>query len=317
MKIVVLDGFTLNPGDLSWEAFHTLGECQIYDRTPAELRIERIGDADAVFTNKVVIDKSIFESCPSIKYIGVLATGYNVVDLQAASDAGVVVTNIPAYSTDSVAQMVFALLFTITNQVKWHSDAVRAGDWSRSVDFSFTLSPQMELSGKTLGIIGFGKIGQKVAAIGDALGMKIIFQNRSIKENVSPTYVQCQLEKLLAESDVISMNCPLTDTNKGFINKDTLKLMKPNAVLINTGRGPLINEQDLAGALNSGRIAAAGLDVLSTEPPLADNPLIQAKNCYITPHIAWATKEARQRLMDIAMSNLKAFLNNGKLHVIN
>jgi glycerate dehydrogenase len=317
MKLVVLDGYTLNPGDLSWDSLKEMGECQVYDRTPAHLAIERIAGAEVVFTNKVVLNGEIFKACPSIKYIGVLATGYNVVDLQAASNAGIVVTNIPAYSTDSVAQMVFALLLNITNQVQLHAQAVREGKWANAADFSFCLSPQMELSGKTLGIIGFGKIGQKVAEIGYAFGMDILFQNRSIKTGFPGHFIQCQLDELLKQSDVVSLNCPLTDENKGFINKDKLKLMKPGSILINTGRGPLVNEHDLAEALNNGTIGAAGLDVLSTEPPAATNPLPVAKNCYITPHLAWATKEARQRLMNIAIENLKAFLNGGKLNVIN
>ncbi len=317
MKIVVLDGYTLNPGDLSWDALKAIGSCDIYDNTPEKMRIERIGNAEIVFSNKVVLDSEIFKACPSIKYIGVLATGYNVIDLDAAAKAGIVVTNIPAYSTDSVAQMVFAHLLHIVNQVHLHAEAVSQGDWVKSKDFSFSISPQIELSGKTLGIIGFGQIGRKVAEIGQALGMKILFQNRSVKSDVPAKFVQCELDELLQQSDVVSLNCPLTDSNAGFVNKAKLELMKPNAILINTGRGPLINEQDLADALNNGKIAAAGLDVLSTEPPAADNPLLKAKNCHITPHIGWATKESRQRLMDIAIENLKAFLNRKRLNVIN
>lgn len=317
MKIVVLDGYTLNPGDLSWDALKAIAPCDIYDNTPEHLRIERIGDAEIVFSNKVVLDAEIFKSCPTMKYIGVLATGYNVIDLEAAAKAGIVVTNIPAYSTNSVAQMVFAHLLHIVNQVHLHAEAVSQGDWVKSKNFSFSVSPQVELSGKTLGIIGFGQIGRKVAEIGQAMGMKILFQNRSVKSDVPAGFTPCDLDSLLQQSDVVSLNCPLTDSNAGFINKCKLDLMKPNAILINTGRGPLINEQDLADALNAGQIAAAGLDVLSTEPPAANNPLLQAKNCHITPHIAWATREARQRLMDIAIGNLKAFLNRKKLNVIN
>lgn len=317
MKIVVLDGYTLNPGDLSWDALKAIASCDIYDNTPDNLRLKRIGDAEVVFSNKVVLDEEIFKACPSIKYIGVLATGYNVIDLDAAAEAGIVVTNIPAYSTDSVAQMVFAHLLHIVNQVHLHAEAVSKGDWVKSKNFSFSVSPQIELSGKTLGIIGFGQIGRKVAEIGQAMGMKIVFQNRSVKTDVPAEFLQCDLDALLRKSDVVSLNCPLTDSNVGFVNKNKLDLMKPNAIIINTGRGPLINEQDLADALNNGRIAAAGLDVLSTEPPAADNPLLRATNCYITPHIAWATKESRQRLMDISIENLKAFLNRKKLNVIN
>ncbi len=317
MKIVVLDGYTLNPGDLSWDALKAIGPCDIYDNTPEDLRLDRIGDAEIVFSNKVVLDGKIFNACPSIKYIGVLATGYNVIDLEAAAKAGIVVTNIPAYSTDSVAQMVFAHLLHIVNQVHLHAEVVSQGDWVKSKNFSFSVSPQIELSGKILGIIGFGQIGRKVAEIGQAMGMKILFQNRSVKSDVPPEFLQCDLDTLFQQSDVVSLNCPLTDSNAGFVNKSKLKLMKPNTILINTGRGPLINEQDLADALNNGQIAAAGLDVLSTEPPAADNPLLRAMNCHITPHIAWATRESRQRLMDIAIENLKAFLNRKKLNVIN
>ncbi|MGQ7869923.1 D-2-hydroxyacid dehydrogenase [Sunxiuqinia sp. sy24] len=317
MKIVVLDGYTLNPGDLSWNALKAIGDCEIYDRTPASLTVERIGDAEIVLTNKVVIDEAVLKACPAMKYVGVLATGYNVIDLEATRKTGVVITNIPAYSTDSVAQMVFAHLLHITNQVHLHAKAVSQGDWVKSKDFSFCVSPQAELCGKTLGIVGFGQIGRKVAAIGSALGMKIIFQNRSVKTDVPKEFIQCQLDELLTQSDIVSLNCPLTDSNAGFINESKLALMKPGSILINTGRGPLINEQDLADSLNRGHLAAAGLDVLSTEPPAADNPLLEAKNCHITPHIAWATKESRQRLMNIAVDNLKAFLNRKKLNVIN
>ena len=317
MKIVVLDGYTLNPGDLSWESLKACGNCTIYDRTPKELAIERIADADAVFTNKVVLNEEIFNACPSIKYIGVLATGYNVVDLNSATNAGITVTNIPAYSTDSVAQLVFSHLLNVVNQIQTHANAVRKGEWVISKDFSFCLSPQIELSGKTLGIIGFGRIGRKVAAIGSAFGMNILFQNRSKKSDVSANFIQCELDELLQKSDVVSLNCPLTETNVGFINKQKLALMKPGAILVNTGRGPLINEYDLAEALRNGQLAAAALDVLSSEPPAKNNPLLSLRNCFITPHIAWATIEARQRLMNIAVENLQAFLNRKKLNVIN
>ncbi|SFF22423.1 D-2-hydroxyacid dehydrogenase [Sunxiuqinia elliptica] len=317
MKIVVLDGYTLNPGDLSWDALKAIGDCEIYDRTPASLTVERIGDAEIVLTNKVVIDDAVLKACPAMKYVGVLATGYNVIDLEATRKAGVVVTNIPAYSTDSVAQMVFAHLLNIVNQVQFHSEAVHGGEWVNSADFSFFRTPLFELSGKTLGIIGFGKIGQKVAEIGHAFGMKILFQNRSILKDISEDFKQCELDELLKESDVVSLNCPLTEANYEFIGQEKLALMKKGAVLINTGRGPLINEQDLADALNEGHLAAAGLDVLSDEPPAADHPLLTAQNCYLTPHIAWATIEARQRLMDIAVNNLQAFLNRESLNVIN
>lgn len=316
MKIVVLDGFTMNPGDLNWDLITELGDCKLYDRTKREDTVKRIGDAEIIFTNKVIIDQEVVAACTNLKYIGVLATGYNVVDLKASNDAGIVVTNIPAYSTDSVAQMVFAHILNISNQVSMHANKVSDGDWDSSIDFSFCLSPQVELTRKTLGIIGMGKIGRKVAELGQAFGMNIIFQNRSIKKDVPESYNQCSLEEVLENSDVMSINCPLTAENQGFINEQSLSVMKPTAILINTGRGPLINEQHLADALNSGQIAAAGLDVLSVEPPHTNNPLFKAKNCFITPHIAWATKEARTRLMQIAASNLKAFLNEKPENVV-
>ena len=316
MKIVILDGYTLNPGDLSWDEIRKLGECTVYDRTPPEKILERASKAAAIFTNKIVIGRDIIKQLPDLKFIGVLATGYNVVDLQAAAEADILVANIPAYSTASVAQMVFSHILNIAQNVSKHAKSVKDGDWTNSIDFTYHLTPQTELAGKTLGIIGFGQIGQAVARVGLAFGMKILFQNRSKKET-NADFRQVDLDTLLAESDFISLNCPLTDENAGFINKSTIGKMKKSAILINTGRGALINEKDLADALNSGRIAGAGLDVLSTEPPKAENPLLAAKNCYITPHIAWATKEARQRLMQIAAQNLKAFINGTPQNIVN
>jgi len=316
MKIVILDGYTLNPGDLSWDEIRKLGECTVYDRTPPEKILERASKAAAIFTNKVVIGRDIIKQLPDLKFIGVLATGYNVVDLQAAAEADILVANIPAYSTASVAQMVFSHILNIAQNVSKHAKSVKDGDWTNSIDFTYHLTPQTELAGKTLGIIGFGQIGQAVARVGLAFGMKILFQNRSKKET-NADFRQVDLDTLLVESDFISLNCPLTDENAGFINKSTIGKMKKSAILINTGRGALINEKDLADALNSGRIAGAGLDVLSTEPPKAENPLLAAKNCYITPHIAWATKEARQRLMQIAAQNLKAFINGTPQNIVN
>ncbi|NLB91799.1 MAG: D-2-hydroxyacid dehydrogenase [Bacteroidales bacterium] len=316
MKIVILDGYTLNPGDLSWDEIRKLGECTVYDRTPPEKILERASKVAAIFTNKVVIGRDIIKQLPDLKFIGVLATGYNVVDLQAAAEADILVANIPAYSTASVAQMVFSHILNIAQNVSKHAKSVKDGDWTNSIDFTYHLTPQTELAGKTLGIIGFGQIGQAVARVGLAFGMKILFQNRSKKET-NADFRQVDLDTLLAESDFISLNCPLTDENAGFINKSTIGKMKKSAILINTGRGALINEKDLADALNSGRIAGAGLDVLSTEPPKAENPLLAAKNCYITPHIAWATKEARQRLMQIAAQNLKAFINGTPQNIVN
>ena len=315
MKIVVLDGHVLNPGDLSWNEFENLGDCTIYDRTPAELTFERAKDADVLITNKVVLNKDLIENLPALKYIGVLATGYNVVDTAAARNAGVVVTNIPAYSTASVAQMVFSHILNFVQNVSVHAESVASGEWAESADFAYWKTPQTELAGKTLGIIGFGQIGQAVAKIGLAFGMKVIFNNRSLKETDFDA-TQLDLDTLLSKSDFISINCPLTAENEGFINKSTIAKMKPTTFLVNTGRGPLINEQDLANALNSSRIAGAGLDVLSVEPAKKDNPLPGAKNCYITPHIAWATFEARTRLMNIAAENLRAFINGSPQNVV-
>ncbi|MEN8118334.1 MAG: D-2-hydroxyacid dehydrogenase [Bacteroidota bacterium] len=315
MKIVVLDGYTLNPGDLSWKKIEELGDCKIYDRTAPDQTIERIGNAEAIFTNKVIISKEIIKQLPILKYIGVLATGYNVVDIDAAKEAGITVTNIPAYSTQSVAQMVFSHILSFAQNVAVHAQSVSSGEWAESIDFAYWETPQTELAGKTLGIIGFGQIGQTVAKIGLAFGMKIIFNNRS-KKQTELDATQVDLDTLLKESDFISINCPLTPENHGFINKGAINKMKKSAFLVNTGRGPLVNEQDLADALNAGRIAGAGLDVLNVEPAAKDNPLPKAKNCFITPHIAWATTEARQRLMQIATKNLKAFINGEPQNVV-
>ena len=316
MKIVVLDGFALNPGDLSWENMKTLGECLIFDRTKPEEIFDRIQHAEAIITNKVLIGKSLIDWLPDLKYIGVTATGYNVVDVQAAEERNIVVTNIPAYSTDSVAQLVFSHILNIANRLELHTNSVKSGDWIVNPDFAYWKTPQMEIAGKTLGIIGLGRIGQKVADIAEAFGMKVIFQNRSPKNNISKGWIQKSLEEVFSESDFISLNCPLTNENNAFVNRKLLSSMKASAVLINTGRGGLIHEDNLANALNSGVIAAACLDVLSTEPPSSDNPLISARNCFITPHIAWATFEARQRLMNITVDNLKQFQSGNPQNVV-
>lgn len=317
MNITVLDGYTLNPGDLSWKELERLGNLTVYDRTPVDMTVERAKGSEAIFTNKVVISREIIAQLPELRFIGVLATGYNVVDVEAASEAGITVCNIPAYSTDSVAQMVFAHILNFTQRVGLHAQHVGAGQWSSHHDFCFWSTPQTELAGKALGIIGFGRIGQQVAKIGDAFGMKVIFHNRSTIKEILPDYRQLSLEEVFSESDFLSINCPLTNENTGFVNAETLGLMKQTAFFINTGRGPLINEHDLAAALNQGSIAGAGLDVLSTEPPKPDNPLLTAKNCFITPHIAWATFEARTRLMQIAVDNLKAFMKGKPENVVN
>nr|WP_320023446.1 D-2-hydroxyacid dehydrogenase [uncultured Draconibacterium sp.] len=315
MKIVVLDGYALNPGDLKWENLEALGELTVYDRTTPAQTLERAANAEIVYTNKVILNREIISKLPQLKFIGVLATGYNVVDITAANDAGVTVCNIPAYSTQSVAQLVFAHIMHFTNKVGLHAKSVSNGDWASSKDFAYWLSPQTELAGKTLGIIGFGQIGQAVARIALAFGMKVIFNNRS-KKTTALDALQVDLDTLLNTSDFISINCPLTNENQGLINKTSIAKMKPTAFLINTGRGPLINEQDLADALNNDKIAGAGLDVLSEEPALPENPLPKAKNCFITPHIAWATLEARQRLMQIATDNLKAFIDGNPINVV-
>lgn len=316
MEIVILDGYALNPGDMSWKGLEALGNCMVYNRTaPSEL-FERIKDAEAIITNKAVIDAPLLERLTKLRYIGVTATGYNVVDVKAANSKGIVVTNIPAYSTDSVAQLVFAHLLNIVNRVELHASSVREGEWANSMDFAYWKSPQTELSGKTLGIVGFGRIGRRVAQIGEAFGMKVLFNNRSQVKDTPPGMRQTTLEELFAQSDLISINCPLTPENSEFVNTNLLHRMKPSAILINTGRGGLINEADLAKALNEGIIAAAGVDVLSTEPPRHDNPLLTARNCYITPHIAWATAEARQRLMNITVENLKCFQEGRPQNVV-
>lgn len=308
MKIVVLDGYGLNPGDLSWESMQALGELEVFDRTsPAELH-QRASDAEALITNKTIISAEDMKALPQLKYIGVLATGYNVVDVEAAKAYGIVVTNIPAYSTRSVAQMVFAHLLNITQRVGHYADENIKGRWTNNADFCYWDTPLVELDGKKIGIIGYGNIGQAVAAIATALGMKVYVYS-SKPQFLLPQGVQrMSIDEIFQECDVVSLHCPLTDDTKGMVNSTRLNSMKSSAILINTGRGPLVNEQDLADALNNGVIAAAGLDVLSTEPPRKDNPLLTAKNCFITPHIAWATKEARIRLMNIAVNNLKSYI---------
>ena len=315
-KLVVLDGFTLNPGDLSWKAFENICDVEVYDRTPSTLTVERSIDADYIFTNKVFFNAKTLSQLPKLKYIGVLATGYNVVDLQATKKQNIVVTNIPAYSTNSVAQLIFAHIFAHYNKIEKHNDHVHKGGWQNAIDFSYFLSPQTELTGKTMGIIGYGKIGSTVAKIALAFGMKVLIANRSVKNNLPENVTQVNIEEVFSTSDIVSINCPLTENNVGFVNHKLIGLMKPTALLINTGRGPLINETDLAKALNNETIAGASLDVLSTEPPAINNPLIGAKNCIITPHIAWATYEARTRLMNIAYENFKAFIKGNAQNTV-
>ncbi|MDF2607141.1 MAG: hprA [Bacillales bacterium] len=317
MKICVLDGYALNPGDLSWSELEKIGATTIYDRTPEELILERVGDAEIVLTNKTPLKRETLENLPNLKYIGVLATGYDVVDTHAAKDLGKIVTNIPSYGTASVAQMVFALLLEHCHHVQRHSDAVMEGHWANSKDFCFWNHPLIELSGKKMGIIGMGTIGLETARIASAFGMRILAFARNRRELDLPNYEWVELDELLRESDVISLHCPSTPETEGLINAERLSMMKNSAILINTSRGKLINSQDLADALNSGVIQGAGLDVLAVEPPEATNPLLQAKNCIITPHIAWATKEARSRLLDMAVENVKAFVAENPINVVN
>ena len=307
MKIVVLDGYGLNPGDLSWSGWEALGELKVYDRTsPSEL-LERSEGAEVLITNKTLITANDMALLPELKYIGVLATGYNVVDIDEAKARGIVVTNIPAYSTASVAQMVFAHILNITQRVGYYADENVRGRWTNNADFCYWDTNLVELDGKKMGIVGYGNIGKATARIALAFGMEVLAYTSKDQKDLPQGVKKATLDELFAESDVISLHCPLTPDTKELVNANRLKTMKRSAILINTGRGPLINEQDLADALNEGRIAGAGLDVLSVEPSVAGNPLLSAKNCFITPHIAWATKEARTRLMEIAINNLRSY----------
>ncbi len=318
MKIVVLDGYTLNPGDISWEGFEALGEVAVYDRTKAEDIVTRIGDADVVYTNKTPISKETLDACPNVKFIGVLATGYNVVDIEAAKEKGIPVSNIPTYGTAAVSQFAIALLLELCHHIGEHSQAVHAGEWSSNADWCFWKYPLVELAGKTMGIIGFGRIGQDTGKIAQALGMKVLAYDAYQKPELeSETCKYTDLDTLFAESDVISLHCPLFPSTQGIINKENIAKMKDGVMIINDSRGPLIVEEDLRDALNSGKVAGAAVDVVSTEPIQMDNPLLQAKNCIITPHIAWAPKESRQRLMNIAVDNLKCFQEGNPQNVVN
>jgi len=318
MKIVILDGYTLNPGDLSWDELRKLGDVTIYDRTPVDKVVERATGAEIIFTNKTPVTEDAINSLPSLKFIGVLATGYNIVNTDAAKAKGIVVANVPGYGTASVAQLTIALLLELCVHVQAHSDTVRAGKWAKSADWSYWDYPLVELSGKTIGIIGFGRIGQQVGDVATAFGMNIIGNSRTRSDQSHrANFRWAEIPDLLEQSDVVSIHCPLFPETKGLINKDSLQTMKKSAFLLNTSRGPIIVDEDLAEALNNDVIAGAGIDVLSVEPPSADNPLFAAKNCVITPHIAWATKEARARLMDTTISNLTAFLNGNPVNVVN
>jgi glycerate dehydrogenase len=317
MNIVVLDGYTLNPGDLSWDALKQIGSCTIHDRTPPEQVVERAHDAEVVLTNKALLPREAIAALPKLKYIGVLATGYNVVDVATAKERGIPVANIPDYGTHSVAQFTFALLLELAHHVGHHAQSVRDGRWVRSADFCYWDSPLIELYGLTFGVIGFGKIGRATAKLADAFGMKLLIHNRSRPADLPAHYQFVSLDELLTRSDVMSLHCPLTPENKQFINADRLARMKPTAFLLNTSRGPLLDETAVADALNSGKIAGAAIDVVSVEPPKTDNPLLTAKNCLVTPHIAWATRAARARLMDIAVENIRALIAGTPRNVVN
>ncbi|MCU7547682.1 D-2-hydroxyacid dehydrogenase [Chitinophagaceae bacterium LB-8] len=314
MKIVVTDGFTLNPGDLSWAPVEKLGELIIYDRMPAHTIVEHCKDAEVVLTNKVPFTAETLQQLPLLKFIGVTATGYNVIDIEAAKKQGIIVCNVPAYGTASVAQHTFALLLELTNRVGVHATSVASGEWVAAKDWCYTKFPLTELDGKTIGIVGLGNIGQQTAKIAKAFGMQVLYTGRNKKDTDLGEFTD--MNTLFAQSDVVSLHLPLTNENNQFVNRDLLQLMKPSSFLINTSRGPLINEHDLADALNEGRIAGAAVDVLSVEPPKDTNPLLKAKNCIITPHNAWMSREARQRVMDITAKNLEAFLSGRPINIV-
>lgn len=317
MNIVVLDGHTLNPGDLTWAPLESLGHVTVYERTSLDDIISRSQEAHVVITNKVPFTAETIQALPALQYIGVTATGYNIVDTNTARESNVAVTNVPAYSTDSVAQVAISHLLNLTHHATEHAQSVRRGDWQDSPDFAYWHFPLIELAGQTMGIIGFGRIGRATARLALAFGMKVIMYNTSAQDDIPEGVTPVDLNQVFCQSDVISLHCPLTAKSEGMVNKTTLAHMKPSAFLINTSRGPLVNEQDLADALNSGIIAGAGLDVLCSEPPEANNPLIQAKNCYITPHIAWASEAARKRLMQCTVDNVAAFLKGKPQNVVN
>ncbi len=320
MRMVILDGFTENPGDLTWDALSALGTLKVYDRTSltdeAEA-IERIGDAEIVITNKTPITRRILDACPSVRFIAVLATGYNVVDCACAREKGIAVSNVPAYGTAAVAQFAIAMLLEICHHVAHHSDSVHGGAWEKSLDFCYWDYPLIELDHKVMGIIGFGRIGQQTGRIARAMGMKILAYDRTQTESGREIAQYTDLDTLLASSDVIALHCPLFPDTQGIINADTIRKMKDGVILLNNARGPLVVEQDLADALNSGKVYAAGLDVVSTEPIRGDNPLLKARNCLITPHISWAPKESRQRIMDCTVENVKAYLAGNPVNVVN
>ena len=317
MKIVVLDGHALNPGDLSWEPMKQFGEVVVYERTPAERILQHATGADVLLTNKTPVREEVINQLPKLKFIGVLATGYNIIDVSAAGSKGVIVSNIPDYGTYSVAQLAMALLLELCHHVQRHSDTVHQGRWAASKDWCYWDYPLIELAGKTMGIIGFGSIGQKVGDMATAFGMNILGTARTPRDQSGrKNFRWVEIPELLALSDVVSIHCPLTPETKGLVNSRSLSTMKREAFLLNTSRGPIVVDEDLADALNQGVIAGAGIDVLSVEPPQNDSPLFKAKNCIITPHIAWATREARARLMAMAVNNLKAFVKGSPINVV-
>lgn len=318
MKIVVLDGYTENPGDLSWEELDKMGELKVYERTPVELCTERIGNAEVVFSNKTPITAEVMAQCKALKYIGVLATGYNVIDVKAASERGIIVTNIPTYGTTAVAQYTMALLLELCHHVGEHSESVKRGEWSSCKDWCFWKYPLVELADKTMGIIGFGKIGQAVGRLAHAFGMNVIFYDAFPveEEMLFEGCTQAAMEEIFEQADVISLHCPLFESTRGIINKNSIAKMKVGVMILNDSRGPLIVEEDLKEALELGKVGGAAVDVVSTEPITPDNPLLSAPNMIITPHIAWAPKESRQRLMDVAVSNLKAFLEGEPCNIV-
>ena len=316
MKIVILDGYTANPGDRSWKGLEALGELTVYDRTKADETVARAANADIVLTNKVIINREVIAKLPRLKYVGVLATGYNVVDIEAAHERGIIVTNVPAYSTESVAQMVFAHLLTVTNRTEHYAILNRQGRWSMNPDFCYWDTEMTELAGKTFGIVGLGNIGCRVAQIALAFGMKVKALTSKTADALPAGIEKASLEELLATSDVVSLHCPLTDNTRRMMNGETLRQMKPTTILINTGRGPLVDDQAIAEALEDGWLAAFCADVLTEEPPKADHPLLKQPNAFITPHIAWATKEARSRLIQVATDNVRSFLSGKAINVV-
>jgi glycerate dehydrogenase len=316
MEIVVLDGYAENPGDLSWAGFAALGRIAVYDRTPAAAIVGRIGRAEVVITNKTPLSRETLEACPGLRYVGLLATGYDIIDLAAAREKGLVVSNVPAYGTEAVAQFAIALLLEVASRVGHHAQAVKEGRWSASPDWSFWDYPLMELSGQTLAIIGFGRIGQATGRIARAIGMRVLAVDERPDEAGRAIGQYVSLDEALARADVIGLHCNLTPATAGLIRKETIARMKDGVIIINNSRGPLINESDLAEALNSGKVRAAALDVVSAEPIRPENPLLKAENCLITPHISWAAIECRRRIMDIAVNNLAAFLRNAPVNVV-